>query len=42
MDINDKVTMSIIDRDDETNEINEIKIRLNMAYGVASLEKGEK
>lgn len=39
MDINDKVKMNIIGRDDETNEV---KIRLNMAYGVKSLEKGEK
>ena len=39
MDTNDKVKMNIIGRDDETNEV---KIRLNMAYGVKSLEKGEK
>lgn len=39
MDTNDKVEMNIIGRNDETNEV---KIRLNMAYGVKSLEKGEK
>lgn len=39
MDTNDKVKTNIIDYDDETNEV---KIRLNMTYGVKSLEKGEK
>lgn len=39
MDTNDKVKMNIIGRNDETNEV---KIRLDMAYGVKSLEKGEK
>lgn len=36
MDTNDKVKMTIIGRDDETNEV---KIRLSMAYGVKSFEK---
>lgn len=35
----DKVKVNIIGRNDETNEV---KIRLNVAYGVKSLEKGEK
>lgn len=39
MDTNDKVKMNIIGRDDETNEV---KIRLSMAYGIKSFEKGEK
>ena len=39
MDNNDKVKMDIIDRDDETNQV---KIRINMTYGVRSLTKGEK
>ena len=39
MDTNDKVKTNIIDYDDETNEV---KIRLNLTYGVKSLEKGEK
>ena len=39
MDTNDKVKMTIVSRNDETNEV---KIRLDMAYGIASLEKGEK
>lgn len=39
MDTNDKVKMNIIGRDDE---INEIKIRLNLTYGVKSLEKEAK
>lgn len=39
MNTNDKVKMNIIGRNDETNEV---KIRLNVAYGVKSLEKGEK
>nr|DAK83009.1 MAG TPA: hypothetical protein [Caudoviricetes sp.] len=36
MDTNDKVKMTIIGRDDETNEV---KIRLDMAYGIKSFEK---
>ena len=36
MDTNDKVKMNIIGRDDETNEV---KIQLNMAYGIKSFEK---
>ena len=39
MDTNDKVKMNIIGRNDEANEV---KIRIDMAYGVKSLEKGEK
>lgn len=39
MDTNDKVKMNIIDRDDETNEV---KIRLNMAYGIKGFEKEAK
>lgn len=39
MDTNDKVKMNIIGRNDETNEV---KIRLNIAYGVKSLEKETK
>lgn len=39
MDTNDKVKTNIIGRDDETNEV---KSRLNMAFDVKSLEKGEK
>ena len=39
MDTNDKIKMDIVGRDDETNQV---KIRLNMTYGVKSLEKGEK
>ena len=36
MNTNDKVKMNIIGRNDETNEV---KIRLNLTYGVKSLEK---
>lgn len=36
MDTNDKVKMEIIGRDDETNEV---KIRLNMTYGIKRFEK---
>lgn len=39
MDTNDKVKTNIIDYDDETNEV---KIRLNLTYGVKSLEKETK
>lgn len=39
MDTNDKIKMNIIGRDDETNEV---KIRINLTYGVKILEKGEK
>lgn len=39
MDTNDKIKMNIIGRNDETNEV---KIRLNMTYGVKNLEKGKK
>ena len=39
MDTNDKVKMTIIGRNDETNEV---KIRLNLTYGVKSLEKETK
>ena len=39
MDTNDKVKTNIIDYDDETNEV---KIRLNLTYGVKSLEKEAK
>ena len=39
MDTNDKVKMNIIGRNDETNEVT---IRLNLTYGVKSLEKETK
>lgn len=35
----DKIKTNIIDYDDETNEV---KIRLNLTYGVKSLEKETK
>ena len=36
MDTNDKVKMTIIGHNDETNEV---KIRIDMAYGIKSFEK---
>lgn len=39
MDTNDKVKMTVVSSNDETNEV---KIQLNVTYGIASLDKGEK